>query len=50
MAAAKVGGTLRVGAAAYGRGLEPYLLQEAGSLALAGIPGEYLTFTNPKFR
>ena len=49
MAAAKVGGTVRIGAAAYGRGLEPYQLQEAGSLGLAGIPGEYLTWTNPKF-
>ena len=28
--------------------LEPYLLNDGGSLALAGIPGEYLTFTNPK--
>jgi peptide/nickel transport system substrate-binding protein len=49
MAAAKVGGTVRIGAAAYGRGLEPYQLQESGSLGLAGIPGEYLTWTNPKF-
>jgi peptide/nickel transport system substrate-binding protein len=47
---AKVGGTLRIGAATYGRGLEPYALQEAGSLGLAGIPGEYLTWTNPKFQ
>jgi peptide/nickel transport system substrate-binding protein len=46
--AGKVGGTLRVGTVAYGRGLEPYQLQEAGSLGLAGIPGEYLTWTNPK--
>ncbi|HSF61584.1 MAG TPA: ABC transporter substrate-binding protein [Gaiellaceae bacterium] len=47
-AAQRRGGTLRVGTVAYGRGLEPYQLQEAGSLGLAGIPGEYLTFTNPK--
>ena len=50
MPAAKVGGTLRIGAVAYGRGLEPYQLQEAGSLGLAGIPGEYLTWTNNKFQ
>ena len=46
----KVGGTLRVGTVAYGTGLEPYQLQEAGSLGLAGIPGEYLTYTNNKFQ
>ncbi len=28
--------------------LEPYLLNDGGTLAFAGIPGEYLTFTNPK--
>ncbi len=44
----KAGGTIRVGIAAFGASLEPYLLNEGGSLALAGIPGEYLTFTNPK--
>ena len=32
---------------AFGASLEPYLLNEGGSLAFAGIPGEYLTFTNP---
>jgi peptide/nickel transport system substrate-binding protein len=48
--AQKRGGTLRVGTVAYGRGLEPYQLQEAGSLGLAGIPGEYLTFTNGKLQ
>ena len=28
--------------------LEPYLLNDGGALAFAGIPGEYLTFTNPQ--
>jgi peptide/nickel transport system substrate-binding protein len=46
--AAKVGGTIKVGIAAFGASLEPYLLNEGGSLAFAGIPGEYLTFTDPK--
>jgi peptide/nickel transport system substrate-binding protein len=46
LAPAKVGGTLRVGAVAYNSSLEPYGLREAGSLGLAGIPGEYLTYTN----
>jgi peptide/nickel transport system substrate-binding protein len=46
--AAKSGGTLRVGLASFGASLEPYLLNEGGSLAFAGIPGEYLTFTNPQ--
>jgi peptide/nickel transport system substrate-binding protein len=46
--AVKAGGTIRVGIAAFGASLEPYLLNEGGSLAFAGIPGEYLTFTNPK--
>ncbi len=44
--AVKAGGTLRVGIAAFGASLEPYLLNEGGSLAFAGIPGEYLTFTD----
>jgi peptide/nickel transport system substrate-binding protein len=44
--AVKAGGTLRVGLAAFGASLEPYLLNEGGSLAFAGIPGEYLTFTD----
>ena len=47
MADAKVGGTLRVGMLGFGSSLEPYQLREAGSLGLAGIPGEYLTFSNP---
>ena len=42
----KAGGTLRVGTVAYNSSLEPYGLREAGSLGLAGIPGEYLTYTN----
>jgi len=47
-ASAKKGGTIRVGIVAFGASLEPYLLNEGGSLAFAGIPGEYLTYTNPK--
>ena len=43
----QAGGTIRVGLPA-GGSLEPYLLNDGGALALAGIPGEYLTFTNPK--
>jgi peptide/nickel transport system substrate-binding protein len=43
----KAGGTIRVGLPA-GGSLEPYLLNDGGALALSGIPGEYLTFTNPK--
>src|SRR5712691_3393180 len=46
MAPAKVGGTLRVGMLGFGSPLEPYQLREAGSLGLAGIPGEFLTFSN----
>jgi peptide/nickel transport system substrate-binding protein len=48
--AVPTGGTLRVGITAFGASLEPYLLNEGGSLAFAGIPGEYLTFTNPQGR
>ena len=44
------GGTIRVGITAFGGSLEPYLLNEGGSLAFAGMPGEYLTFTNPQGR
>lgn len=47
-APAKVGGTLRVGVYGFKSGLEPYQLREAGSLGFAGIPGEYLTFSNDK--
>lgn len=43
----QAGGTIRVGLTG-GGSLEPYLLNDGGALALAGIPGEYLTFTNPK--
>jgi len=46
MVAQKKGGTLRVGATAVGSSFEPRLLREGGSLAFAGIPGEYLTFSN----
>jgi len=42
------GGTLRVGIPVFGASLEPYLLNEGGALAFAGIPGEYLTFTTPQ--
>jgi peptide/nickel transport system substrate-binding protein len=49
-AAVQAGGTIRVGITAFGASLEPYLLNEGGALALAGIPGEYLTFTNPRAR
>jgi peptide/nickel transport system substrate-binding protein len=42
------GGTIRVGIPVFGASLEPYLLNEGPSLAFAGIPGEYLTFTTPK--
>lgn len=45
--AVRAGGTIRVGLPA-GGSLEPYLLNDGGALALAGIPGEYLTFTNPR--
>jgi peptide/nickel transport system substrate-binding protein len=44
------GGTLRLGITAFGSSLEPYLLNEGGSLAFAGQTGEYLTFTNPQAR
>jgi peptide/nickel transport system substrate-binding protein len=46
LAPAKVGGMLRVGMLGFTSGLEPYQLREAGSLGLAGICGEYLTFSN----
>jgi peptide/nickel transport system substrate-binding protein len=42
------GGTLRVGLTAFSSSLEPYQLREAGSLAFAGILGEYLTFSNQR--
>ncbi|MGH3064969.1 MAG: ABC transporter substrate-binding protein [Gaiellaceae bacterium] len=47
-AAVQAGGTIRVGIPVFGASLEPYLLNEGGALAFAGIPGEYLTFTNPQ--
>ncbi len=46
----QAGGTIRVGIPVFGASLEPYLLNEGPSLAFAGIPGEYLTFTNPQGR
>ena len=46
--AVRSGGKIRVGITAFGASLEPYLLNEGGSLAFAGIPAEYLTFTNPQ--
>ena len=46
--AVQAGGTIRLGIPVFGASLEPYLLNEGGSLAFAGIPGEYLTFTTPK--
>lgn len=46
----KKGGTLRVGATAVGSSFEPVLLREAGTLALAGICGEYLTFSNQQLQ
>jgi peptide/nickel transport system substrate-binding protein len=46
LAGVKRGGTIRVGIAAFGSSLEPYLLNEGGSLAFAGMPGEYLTYSN----
>ncbi|HEU0247285.1 MAG TPA: ABC transporter substrate-binding protein [Gaiellaceae bacterium] len=48
--AQKRGGTLRVAATAVGSSFEPILLREAGTLALAGIVGEYLTFSNQQLR
>jgi len=45
---AKAGGTLRAGITAPAGPLEPYLLNDGGALALAGIPGEFLTFTTPQ--
>ena len=50
MTPVKVGGTLRVGSVSYNSSLEPFGLREAGSLGLAGIPGEYLTWTNNKLQ
>jgi peptide/nickel transport system substrate-binding protein len=46
--AVKRGGTIKVGLTAPGASLEPYLLNDGGALALAGIPGEYLTWTTPQ--
>ena len=46
--AVQAGGTIRLGIPVWGGSLEPRLLNEGGSLAFAGIPGEYLTFTTPQ--
>ena len=46
----QAGGTIRLGIPVFGASLEPYLLNEGGALAFAGIPGEYLTFTDPQAR
>ena len=46
----QAGGTIRLGIPVFGASLEPYLLNEGGALAFAGIPGEYLTFTTPDGR
>ena len=48
LAAVKAGGTLRAGITNPASSLEPYLLNDGGALAFSGIPGEYLTFTNPQ--
>ena len=48
--AVQAGGTIRLGIPVFGASLEPYLLNEGGALAFAGIPGEYLTFTTPDGR
>jgi peptide/nickel transport system substrate-binding protein len=42
----KQGGTLRVGTSTVGSSFEPRLVRESGSLALVGVLGEYLTFSN----
>jgi peptide/nickel transport system substrate-binding protein len=44
---AKKGGVVKVGIATWGGSLEPYKLAEAGTLGLTGIPGEFLTFSDP---
>lgn len=50
LAPVQAGGTLRLGITAPGSSVEPWKLNEGGSLAFAGIPGEYLTFTDPQAR
>jgi peptide/nickel transport system substrate-binding protein len=46
----KRGGTLRVAASRAGSSFEPALLRHGGSLALSGICGEYLTFSDRQLR
>ena len=48
VAGQKKGGTLRIGNSAVGSSFEPRLLREFGSLSLAGIAGEFLTFSDQK--
>lgn len=48
LAGQKRGGTLRIGNSAVGSSFEPRLLREFGSLSLAGITGEFLTFSDQK--
>ncbi len=48
LGAVKAGGTIRLGIPTPSSPVEPYLLNDGGTLAFAGIPGEYLTFTNPQ--
>jgi peptide/nickel transport system substrate-binding protein len=49
-AARKKGGTVRIGVAKWGSSLEPFKLNHAGSLAVAAIPGEFLTVTDNQLR
>jgi peptide/nickel transport system substrate-binding protein len=48
--AVKRGGTLRVGMNGFVGSHEPYKLGAGGSLAFAGIPGEFLTFSDNRLR
>jgi peptide/nickel transport system substrate-binding protein len=48
--AVKRGGTIRVGMNHYAGSNEPYKLGGGGALALASIPGEFLTFSNNKLQ
>ena len=48
LGAVKAGGVIRLGIPTPSSPVEPYLLNDGGTLAFAGIPGEYLTFTTPQ--
>jgi len=48
--AVKKGGTLRIGMLQIGGSLEPYKLNDGGSLGFSGIPGEYLTFSDKNLK